>query len=77
MDNYIDVLLEALCRDRASAFSREAFREHQALDALMATLSDEQRELFLAYEAAHNETASISEDAYARSAFELARKIFR
>ena len=37
MDNYIDVLLEALCRDRASAFCREAFREHQALDALMAT----------------------------------------
>ena len=77
MDNYIDVLLEALCRGQASAFSREAFREHQALDALMATLSDEQRDLFLAYEAAHNDAASISADAYARSAFLLAREIFR
>lgn len=76
MNDYIDVLLEALSSERP-AFSIEAFREHQALDALMATLSEEQRKLFLSYEAAHNEAADRSADAFARSAFTLAREIFR
>jgi len=48
-----------------------------AFEALERTFTDEQRKLFLTYEAAHNAAAGIGEDAYARQTFLLAREIYR
>ena len=79
--DYIDVLLEHLNDRRLSCAGKEYFlaqqREHMALKALSATLSEQQTKLLLTYEAEKNAAASISEDIFARQAFLLAREIFR
>lgn len=79
MDDYIAVLLEHI-RTQTSHFGREASQARkalQALQALEATFSPEQRQLFLTYEETHNAASAVSEDAYARAAFLLAREIYR
>ena len=81
MQDYIDILLSHLSSARQNALPGEYFplqaREQQALNALLDSLTAGQRKLFLAYEEARNAAASVSEDAFARQAFLLAREIFR
>ena len=76
MEDYISVLLEHLSeRRRPSAMSGEYLlcltQEEAASEALRQALTKEQYHLFLAYEAARNATASVSEDDFARQAFLL------
>ena len=79
--DYIDVLMDYLADHRLAALGSEYFlqekRETAAAEALEATLSEEQEQLFLAYEEARNASAGIAMDAAARQAFLLAREIFR
>ena len=81
MQDYIDVLLCHLADQRQSALPGTYFplqaREQQALNALLDSLTAGQRKLFLAYEEARNAAASVSEDAFARQAFLLAREVYR
>lgn len=81
MEDYIDALLQYVAEKRLSTITCEysacLAREESASEALERTLTDEQRKLFRAYEEARNATDSMSEDAYARQAFLLAREIFR
>lgn len=81
MDDYIDVLLCQLAEARQDFLPSEYFRiqarAYRAYDALQATFSEKQQELFLNYEAVHNEAADLSEEAYARQVFLLAKAIFR
>ena len=81
MQDYIDVLLCHLADTRQSSLPGEAFplqaREYQTMDALTASFTADQRKLFLAYEEARNAAASVSEDAFARQAFLLAREVYR
>ena len=81
MEDYIDVLLEALSGQRLSFLGHEYFirqeQESLACQDLSRTFTEEQKTLFLAYEDAHNACASLSEDAYARQAFLLAKEIYR
>ena len=77
MEDYIQVLLDHLRGHTRPVYGPEAQAEHRTLAALEATFSPEQKKLFLKYEAARNESAAVSEDALARSAFLLAREIFR
>lgn len=81
MKDYIDALLLYLSEQRYGAASSEYFirlaQEEAACEALCRTLTKEQHKLFLAYEEAHNATASAAEDAYARQAFLLAKEVFR
>ena len=76
MDDYISVLLAQL-RNEHTASASSALQVHKALQALEATFSPEQHQLFMAYEDAANHAGFLSENAYARSAFLLAREIFR
>lgn len=80
-NDYIDVLLEHLNDRRLSFAGQEYFlcqqREQRALDALSATLNEQQRALLLDYEAEKNAAASVAEDILARQAFLLAREMFR
>ena len=81
MQDYIDVLLCHLADQRQSTLPGTYFplqaREQQALNALLDSLTAGQRKLFLAYEEARNAAASVSEDAFARQAFLLAREVYR
>ena len=81
MQDYIDVLLCHLADARQNALPGESFplqvQEQQALNALLDSLTAGQRKLFLAYEEARNAAASVSEDAFARQAFLLAREVYR
>ena len=81
MQDYIDVLLCHLADARQNALPGDSFplqvREQQALNALLDSLTAGQRKLFLAYEEARNAAASVSEDAFARQAFLLAREVYR
>ena len=81
MQDYIDVLLCHLSSARQSSLPGEYFplqvREQQALNALLDSLTADQRKLFLAYEEARNAAASVSEDAFSRQAFLLAREVYR
>lgn len=81
MEDYIDVLLRDICEERLTSVSPEYYtrfeQSKRALNALMEALTEQQWKLFLAYEETRNAAASISEDAYARRAFLLAREIFR
>ena len=52
-------------------------REEAAAEALLRTLNEDQKALFLTYENARSESAVIAGDDYARQAFLLAREIFR
>ena len=79
MDDYITVLLRELSENRTDSVEYlRAFRQlDEAGEALCETLSPRQHKLFLAYEEAANAVSCISEDGLARSAFLLAREIFR
>ena len=81
MEDYIDVLLEYLSGQRLSFLGHEYVlcqeQETLASQALFRTFTEEQQKLFLAYEDARNACASVSEDAFARQAFLLAREIYR
>lgn len=81
MEDYIDILLSALEEEMYSHLGEGYFlasqREDQAADALRATLSADQNDLFDAYESARNDTAGAYQDAYARRAFLLARAVYR
>ncbi|MGI5987396.1 MAG: hypothetical protein ACOX7M_04580 [Dysosmobacter sp.] len=52
-------------------------REAAAAEALTASLTGEQRALFLAFEESRNASAAAYQEALARQAFLLAREIFR
>jgi len=80
MEDYIDILLTHLSEQRPfSTQSEEAAQTEarRATQALWETFSPRQRKLFLAYESAQNAVNTLSEDAYARAAFLLAREIYR
>ena len=81
MSDYIDILLSALEEEMYSHLGEDYFlasqREDRAADALRATLSAGQNDLFDAYEDARSDTESAYQDAYARRAFLLARAIYR
>ena len=81
MSDYIDILLSALEEEMYSHLGKDCFlasqREDQAADALRATLSAGQNDLFDAYEAARSDTECAYQDAYARRAFLLARAVYR
>ena len=81
MSDYIDILLSALEEEMYSHLGKDYFlasqREDQAADALWATLSADQNDLFDAYESARNDTAGAYQDAYARRAFLLAKAVYR
>ena len=81
MDDYITVLLNDL-EDRAPSFLPGGYyaamaRESDALRALEATFTAEQRALFPTYEDCRNDSAAHYQDALARQAFLLGRTIFR
>lgn len=80
MDDYITVLLHDL-EDRAQDFLpgdyHTAIRREAAAAALTASLTGEQRALFLAFEESRNASAAAYQEALARQAFLLAREIFR
>ena len=79
--DYIDVLLQHLADTRLSYLHSDYYiqkeREQLASEALCCTFTEEQHKLFLAYEEEFSARFSISEDAYARQAFLLAREIFK
>ena len=80
MDDYITVLLHDL-EDWAQDFLPGDYhgaicREAAAAEALTASLTGEQRALFLAFEESRNASAAYQE-ALARQAFLLAREIYR
>lgn len=79
--DYIEILLDWLSEHRLDAMDGEYFlqekQERAAARALEATLTGEQRKLYLAYEAERSHMASLDVDAAARQAFLLARDIFR
>ena len=79
--DYIAILIDHLNEQRLSCAGKEYFlsrkREGMALEALSATLNEEQHTLLLRYEAEKNAAASVSEEILARQAFLLAREIFR
>ena len=81
MEDDIDVLLTQLSEQRLSIvnseYSTRLRQEEAAWEALSRTLTEQQRKLFLAYEEAQSACACLSEDAYARQAFLLAREIYR
>ena len=81
MDDYITVLLEALEEELYAHLGDDYFlplhSSREALDALSATFTPRQQELFRAYESARNDTAGAYQDAYARRAFLLARAVYR
>ena len=81
MSDYIDILLTALEDELFPSLGKDYFlslqQANDALTALCETLSPRQHKLFLAYEEAANAVSCISEDGLARSAFLLARGIFR
>lgn len=81
MQDYIDILLSHLSNARQNTLPGESFplqvREQQALNALLDSLTADQRKLFLAYEEARNAAEGASEDAFARQAFLLGREVYR
>ena len=82
MEDFITVLLDHLSEhwtpsSASGEYVRRLQQEEAAFEALQRTFSPEQYRLFLAYEEAHNAYAGISEDAYARAAFLMAKEIYR
>ena len=80
-NDYISILLEDLSDRRLSFAGKDYFlaqeREHLAMEALSATLSEQQSRLLMNYEEEKNTAAGIAGDILARQAFLLAREIFR
>lgn len=81
MEDFITVLLDYLSEQRRATADSEYFarlaEENAAFEALQNSFTREQHKLFLAYEDARNACDSVSDDAYARAAFLLAREIYR
>ena len=82
MEDFITVLLDDLSEHRtlsnaSGEYIRRLQDEETAYRALSATLTQEQKKLFLAYDDARNAAASLSESEFARTAFLLAREIYR
>lgn len=81
MDDYITVLLEDL-ENRASEFLSGDYygalaREAAASKVLTAALNDEQMDLFLTYEEAHNAAGDLYQSTLLRQAFLLGRETVR
>ena len=81
MSDYIDILLTALEDELFPSLGKDYFLSLQqasdALAALSATLTDQQRTLLDSYEDAYAAAGSAYQDAYARRAFLLAREVYR
>ena len=81
MSDYIDILLTALEDELFPSLGKDYFlplqQAHDALTALSATLTDQQRALLDSYEDASAAAGSAYQDAYARRAFLLAREVYR
>ena len=81
MSDYIDILLSALEEEMYSHLGKDYFlslqQANDALTALSATLTDQQRALLDSYEDASAAADSAYQDAYARRAFLLARAVYR
>ena len=81
MSDYIDILLSALEEEMYSYLGEDYFlplqQANDALTALSATLTDQQRALLYSYEDASAAAGSAYQDAYARRAFLLAREVYR
>ena len=77
MSDYIDILLTALEDELYPSLGKDYFlplqQANDALTALSATLTDQQRALLDSYEDASAAAGSAYQDAYARRAFLLAR----
>lgn len=80
MSDYIDILLTALEDELYPSLGKDYFlplqQANDALTALSATLTDQQRALLDSYEDA-SAAGSAYQDAYARRAFLLAREVYR
>lgn len=79
MRDYIDILLDALREqlprhDAAWLLWQE--RETKAVEALMASLDDAQKDLYLACEDARNKADDLYESGMFRQIFLLAREIY-
>ena len=81
MSDYIDILLTALEDELFPSLGKDYFlplqQANDALTALSATLTDQQRALLDSYEDASAAAGSAYQDAYARRAFLLAREVYR
>ena len=81
MSDYIDILLTALEDELFPSLGKDYFlslqQANDALTALSATLTDQQRTLLDSYEDASAAADSAYQDAYARRAFLLAREVYR
>jgi len=79
MSDYIDILLTALEDELYPSLGKDYFLQqaNDALTALSATLTDQQRALLDSYEDASAAAGSAYQDAYARRAFLLAREVYR
>ena len=81
MEDYIEVLLSYITDDRLTPMSCEQLvhmeREDAALAALTSTFTEEQHQLFHAYDRARGICDSDSGNACARAAFLLAKEIYR
>ena len=81
MSDYIDILLTALEDELYPSLGKDYFlplqQANDALTALSATLTDQQRALLDSYEDASAAAGSAYQDAYARRAFLLAREVYR
>lgn len=81
MENYIDILLEALEEHDREYLGWEYFVQSEqameALETLNKTLSHEQRKLFEDYEDKQTALEATGRMALARQAFLLAKEIYR
>ena len=81
MSDYTDILLTALEDELFPSLGKDYFlslqQANDALTALSATLTDQQRALLDSYEDASAAAGSAYQDAYARRAFLLAREVYR
>lgn len=81
MEDYISILLRELEDQWLECLGREYFlqkaQKDRAAKALLDTLTEEQRALFLVYEEQRNTAEVLREEGINRQVFLLAREIFR
>ncbi len=81
MEDYIEILLNEMGERWSEYLSREYYfqkdQEDRAMEALLETLTEEQRTLFLRYEEHRNAAGVFYNSCMTRQAFLLAREIFR
>lgn len=80
MKDYIDVLiddLETRIFQLTPEYSRQVEREAEAEKALMASLDDAQRDLYMTCEEARNKANDLYETGMFRQIFLLAREVYR